>query len=157
MNLKKFLISFFLLAGILLSGISIAVEPHEVLDDPVLEERARELSKGLRCLVCQNQNIDESDASLAADLRVLVRERLVAGDSDNEVITYIVDRYGEYVLLNPVIGLHTIVLWVAMPVIFLSGLFIILRNSRKRKKTDAAAKLTKKEEAALASLKEDDN
>ncbi len=88
-----------------------AVEPSEMLEDPVLEQRAREISKGLRCLVCQNQAIDESDADLARDLRVLVRERLVAGDSDEEAIDFIVSRYGDWVLLNPPFKLTTLALW----------------------------------------------
>ena len=83
-----------------LAGPVAAVQPDEVLDDPMLEERARDLSKGLRCLVCRNESIDESNASLARDLRLLVRERLVEGDSDDEVMDFIVDRYGEYVLLQ---------------------------------------------------------
>ena len=81
-----------------------AVEPDEILDDPVLEERARELSKGLRCMVCQNESIDDSDAALARDLRLLVRERLVAGDSDEEVLDFVVERYGEFALLQPKFG-----------------------------------------------------
>ena len=89
----------------MLSTSGFAVEPDEMLQDPALEARARDISAEIRCLVCQNQSIDDSDAELAADLRVLVRERLVAGDSNEEVIQYIVDRYTEYVLLKPVMGL----------------------------------------------------
>jgi cytochrome c-type biogenesis protein CcmH len=81
-----------------MAGPAVAVQPDEVLPDPVLEERARDISAGLRCIVCRNESIDESNAELARDLRLLVRERLVEGDSDAEVVSYIVDRYGEYVL-----------------------------------------------------------
>lgn len=96
-----------------------AVEPDEILSDPVLEQRARELSKGLRCLVCRNESIDESNASLAKDLRLLVRERLVAGDSDTEAVDFIVARYGEYVLLNPTRGGANWILWGAGPLMLL--------------------------------------
>jgi cytochrome c-type biogenesis protein CcmH len=96
-----------------------AVQPDEILGDPVLEERARDLSKGLRCLVCRNESIDESNADLARDLRLLVRERLVAGDSDEQVIAFIVDRYGEYVLLQPTINGSNWLLWAAGPLMLL--------------------------------------
>ena len=101
------LVCFFLAVG-----PSLAVQPDEVLGDAALESRARAISAELRCLVCQNQSIDDSDAPLARDLRLLVRERLVAGDSDNEVVDYLVDRYGEFVLLQPRLGAHTVVLWI---------------------------------------------
>ncbi len=96
-----------------------AVQPDEILSDPVLEERARDLSKGLRCLVCRNESIDESNASLARDLRILLRERLVAGDSDQEAVDFIVNRYGEYVLLNPPASGSTWLLWAAGPLMLL--------------------------------------
>lgn len=133
-----------------------AVEPDEILADPVLETRARDISKNLRCLVCQNQSIDDSDAELAADLRVLVRERLLAGDADDEVIRYVVARYGEFVLLKPVLALHTLVLWVAAPVIFVVGLFVILLTIRRRPAV-LSPKMNDAERAALAKLGEDDN
>lgn len=101
-----------------------AVQPDEVLEDPALEARARELSKGLRCLVCRNENIDDSNAELARDLRLLVRERLVEGDSDEEVIGFVVDRYGEYVLLNPVAAGINWLLYAAGPLLLLAGLGI---------------------------------
>jgi len=104
-------ISSILLFFILSASIAAAVEPSEMLDDPVLEQRAREISKGLRCLVCQNQSIDESDAGLAKDLRILVRERLTDGDSDEEAINFVVSRYGDFVLLNPPFKLTTLALW----------------------------------------------
>ena len=96
-----------------------AVLPDEILDDPALEERARDLSRGLRCLVCRNESIDESNADLARDLRLLVRERLVAGDSNKEVIAFIVERYGEYVLLRPTVNGSNWLLWAAGPLMLL--------------------------------------
>jgi cytochrome c-type biogenesis protein CcmH len=101
-----------------LSSPAAAVNPDEVLDDPALEARARELSLDLRCLVCQNQSIDDSNAELARDLRLLVRERLVAGDSDEDVIDYVVSRYGEFVLLTPRFSVQTLLLWGAPLLIF---------------------------------------
>ncbi|MEI2804954.1 cytochrome c-type biogenesis protein [Albidovulum sp.] len=131
-----------------------AVQPDEVLADPALEARARELSQGLRCLVCRNENIDESNADLARDLRLLVRERLVAGDSDAEVIAYLVDRYGEYVLLEPPATGSTLILWVAGPallVVALGGAAVYLR--RRRAAADAApAPLSEAERARLAEI-----
>lgn len=110
-----------------------AVEPDEILEDPALEARARELSKGLRCLVCRNESIDESNASLARDLRILLRDRLVAGDSDEEAIDFIVARYGEYVLLNPIITGANWLLWGAGPLMLIlagaSGLIYLRRRS----------------------------
>jgi len=108
-----------------------AVEPSEILDDPVLESRARELSKGLRCLVCRNQSIDDSDASLAKDLRVVVRERLVSGDSDEEVLDFVVDRYGEYVLLKPRFTLGNALLYLGGPLLLIVGGFSFWRMTRK--------------------------
>jgi cytochrome c-type biogenesis protein CcmH len=109
-----------------------AVQPDEILEDPVLEARARELSKGLRCLVCRNESIDESNADLARDLRLLVRERLVAGDSDAEVIDFVVDRYGEYVLLKPTTGGANWLLWAAGPMMLLLAGGIGFAYLRKR-------------------------
>ncbi|MHA6298106.1 cytochrome c-type biogenesis protein [Devosia sp. CAU 1758] len=129
----------------------LAVGPDEILPDPLLEQRAREISSGLRCLVCQNQSIDDSDADLARDLRVLVRERLVAGDSNAEVEQYVVDRYGEYVLLNPRLGAHTILLWAAAPLLLLIGLGALF-IARRRNLASPAPGLTPEEQAALAEL-----
>lgn len=109
-----------------------AVQPDEVLDNPVLEDRARELSKGLRCLVCQNESIDESNAPLARELRLVVRERLVEGDSDAEVIDYLVERYGEFVLLKPRTDGWNAVLWLSGPALFLIALGIGLVYVRGR-------------------------
>ncbi len=111
-----------------------AVQPDEVLDDPALEARARVLSKDLRCLVCRNESIDESNAELARDLRLLVRERLVAGDSDDEAMSYIVNRYGEYVLLRPTATGANWLLWAAGPLMLLIGAGVgggFLRNRSK--------------------------
>lgn len=103
---------------------SYSVEPSEVLDDPILEERARDISKNLRCLVCQNESIDDSNASLAKDLRILVRERLVAGDSDKEVLIFIADRYGEFALLKPRSDGSNLILWLSGPLMLLIALII---------------------------------
>ncbi|MCZ0810786.1 cytochrome c-type biogenesis protein CcmH [Roseovarius sp. EGI FJ00037] len=104
-----------------LAGPALAVQPDEVLEDPALESRARDISAGLRCLVCRNESIDDSNAELARDMRLLVRERLVAGDSDEEVVDFIVDRFGEYVLLQPSVTGSNLVLWLAGPVMLLLG------------------------------------
>lgn len=111
-----------------------AVEPDEMLDDPLLEKRARHISNGLRCLVCQNESIDESNASLAKDLRILVRERLSEGDSDTEVVDYIVARYGEFVLLQPTTGGWNWVLWATGPIGFVLALLIAAGYLRARSK-----------------------
>jgi len=110
-----------------------AVEPDEVLQDPALEARARAISEGLRCLVCQNQSIDDSEAPLAKDLRLLVRERLKAGDSNEQIVDFIVTRYGEFVLLKPRFEPHTLVLWLATPAVFLAALLIIALAYRRRR------------------------
>lgn len=127
-----------------------AVNPDEVLADPALELRAREISTKLRCLVCQNQSIDDSDAQLAKDLRVLVRERLTAGDDDNAVVDFIVDRYGEYVLLKPRFGGHTLLLWSSPFVAFAFGLLaLFLLRKRSEEDVAASAELSTEEEATL--------
>ena len=122
-----------LVTGTSFVGSALAVQPDEVLDDPALEARARDLSAGLRCLVCQNQSIDDSDAPLAKDLRVLVRERLKAGDSDKEIIEFVVARYGEFVLLKPRFTPHTWILWLATPLVLLAALVAIVLAYRRRK------------------------
>ena len=112
------------------AGASLAVQPDEVLSNAELEARARAISVDIRCLVCQNQSIDDSDAPLARDLRLLVRERLVAGDSDGEVVNYLVDRYGEFVLLQPRFGFHTLVLWLGPFAILALAAFAAFRWRR---------------------------
>jgi len=143
-----------LLLLLCLAAPAAALSPDEILSDPVLEQRARDISAGLRCLVCQNQSIDDSDADLARDLRVLVRERLVAGDSDEAVRQFVVDRYGEYVLLNPRIGSHTILLWIAAPTLLLVGLAMLAVLGRRRRAVDGG--LSAEEQAALAALQDED-
>jgi len=136
-------------AALLVATPTVAVQPDEILDDPALEARARSLSEGLRCLVCRNENIDESNADLARDLRILVRERLVAGDSDEEVIQYLVDRYGEYVLLKPPATGANLVLWIAGPGMLLlaGGIAIFYLRSRRQAaepETDGLSEAEKK-------------
>ena len=109
-----------------------AVQPDEVLQDPALEARARHISEGLRCLVCQNQSIDDSEAPLAKDLRVVVRERLTAGDTDQQIEDFVVARYGEFVLLKPRFTPHTLLLWFATPAMFLVALLIVVLAYRRR-------------------------
>ena len=130
---------------------ALAVNPDEMLKDPALEARARAISAGLRCLVCQNESIDDSDADLAHEIRVIVRQRLTAGDTDAQVVQYLVDRYGEFVLLKPVIAPHTIVLWIAAPTILIVG-GIVLFIAARRKKTIGEAALTAEEQRALEEL-----
>ncbi|QDC03414.1 cytochrome c-type biogenesis protein CcmH [Mesorhizobium sp. 8] len=134
-----------------LSGVAQAVKPDEMLADPALEARARALSEGLRCMVCQNQSIDESDADLARDLRILVRERLKAGDTDKQVIDYIVSRYGEFVLLKPRFELRTLLLWGAPVLLLLAGGLFVFRASRAGRPAEAEA-LSEQEKAALETL-----
>lgn len=124
-----------------------AVEPGEMLDDPVLEQRAREVSKGLRCPVCRNESIDESNASLAQELRVVLRERLVAGDSDQQAVDYMVARYGEYVLLRPDATGANLILWLAAPALLLLALAVGWATIRRRQ--DAPAPLSEDEQAEL--------
>lgn len=132
----------------LCSGAALAVRPDEVLSDPVLEARARTLSEELRCLVCQNQSIDESDADLARDLRLLVRERLKAGDTDDEVMDYIVSRYGEFVLLKPRFDVKNALLWGTPVLLLAAGGLFMLRAARSKRAGETAA-LSTEEKAAL--------
>ena len=133
-----------------------AVLPDEVLDDAALEARARDLSKGLRCLVCRNESIDESNAELARDLRLLVRERLVAGDTDAEVIDYVVARYGEYVLLNPPASGSNLLLWGAPLALLLLGGGVAGVYVTRQRQAVAPAGLSEQEEARLKDLMADD-
>jgi cytochrome c-type biogenesis protein CcmH len=128
-----------------------AVEADEILADPVLEARARKLSAELRCLVCQNQSIDDSHAPLARDLRVIVRERLVAGDTDAQIIDFVVERYGEFVLLRPRLSWHTVLLWGAAPALLLAGGLLLWRRGRAPAEAPVAP-LSAEEERALADL-----
>jgi cytochrome c-type biogenesis protein CcmH len=147
MTARFSLASLILLLTLLFASAALAVKPDEVLADPALEARARTLSEELRCMVCQNQSIDESDADLARDLRVLVRQRLVAGDTDQQVIDYIVSRYGEFVLLKPRFSLRNALLWGTPVLLLLIGGVVIVISARSRRSTTAA--LSAEEQAAL--------
>ncbi len=142
----------YLLIFLAFASVAQAVEPDEMLADPVLESRAREISKGLRCLVCLNENIDDSNAGLAADLRVLLRERLTAGDSNEEAVAYIVDRYGEFVLLKPTFSKRNYILWFTGPLLLLFGGLGAWVFIRKRGKTEPASGLSEEEQAEIARL-----
>jgi cytochrome c-type biogenesis protein CcmH len=122
-----------LLAALILPSAALAVTPDEMLNDPVLEARARDLSRELRCMVCQNQSIDDSEASLAKDLRLLVRERLTKGDSDQQVLDFLVARYGVFVLLKPPVEYHTLLLWGLPPVALVAGMIALFMVARRRK------------------------
>jgi cytochrome c-type biogenesis protein CcmH len=134
-----------------------AVQPDEIMSDPVKEARARDLSRELRCMVCQNQSIDDSEAPLAKDLRILVRERIAAGDSDAQVIDFLVARYGEFVLLKPQLNLHTWILWLLPPLVLAGGGAALWMQARRRRKSaadedSALLKLTAEEESRLERL-----
>ncbi|MEM1377970.1 MAG: cytochrome c-type biogenesis protein [Pseudomonadota bacterium] len=135
-------------------GAALAVTPEEILDDPALEARARALSAELRCLVCQNESIDASNAELAKDLRVLVRDRLVAGDTDEEVLAFVVDRYGEFVLLRPTFSARNAVLW-ATPIIVLALGAIGFLSYARRSARPATSQLSEEEEARIAKILDD--
>lgn len=144
-----------LLGALLLPQAIFAMTPDEMLKDPVLEHRARVLSQELRCMVCQNQSIDDSDAPLAKDLRLLVRERLVKGDSDRQVLDFLVSRYGSFVLLKPPLEISTLLLWGLPPVTLLAGIVALLIMARRRKTIvlDAAA-LSSEEQQRIRKLVE---
>lgn len=139
-----------LMAALLFGAPALAVQPDEVLKDPVLEQRARDLSAGLRCLVCQNQSIDDSDAQLAKDLRLLVRERLVAGDTDSQVRDFLVQRYGEFVLLKPAFKAHTMLLWLTPALVLVLG--GVGAYAALRRRPQPAAALDEDERKALEAL-----
>ena len=140
-----------LLIGLVLSGAAYAVEPHEMLKDPALESRARDVSKHLRCVVCQNETIDESNADIARDMRVLLRARILAGDSNEQVVAFMVSRYGDYVLLKPRFTANTLLLWLGPFVLLGIGALVVYRRLRRAPAT-APAPLTPEEEAALQEL-----
>jgi cytochrome c-type biogenesis protein CcmH len=147
----------FAIAVMLGSSAAYAVQPDEIMADPVKESRARDLSRELRCMVCQNQSIDDSEAPLARDLRLLVRERIAAGDSDAQVMDFLVARYGEFVLLKPRVRPHTLLLWLLPPLALAGGGFAMWTYSRRRSKSAAAddpslLTLTAEEEARLERL-----
>lgn len=135
------------------AGPALAVEPDEMLANPALEARAREISKELRCLVCQNESIDESDAQLAKDLRLLVRRRLVAGETNRQVLDYVVSRYGDFVLLRPPFKLATYALWFGPPVILGLGIIaVVVFYRRRRAVPEAPPPLSAEESRRLAKL-----
>ena len=135
-----------------------AVQPDEILPNAVLEQRARNISGGLRCLVCQNQSIDDSDAPLARDLRILVRERIVAGDDDKAVVDFVVARYGDFVLLRPPFNAQTLLLWGAPFLILLAGVAFVWRRGRQRMGDEVAATapLTDEERSRIDRLMRDE-
>src|SRR5215211_992187 len=157
MNMRK-LIAISMVFAFSAFGASnvLAVQPDEIMAEPAKETRARDLSRELRCMVCQNQSIDDSEAPLARDLRLLVRERIAAGDSDSQVTDFLVARYGEFVLLKPRFNPHTLLLWLLPPLALLGGGFALWRLSRRGGKSAAAnetaVKLTAEEEARLERL-----
>jgi cytochrome c-type biogenesis protein CcmH len=128
MSMRRLLAAFLLVVAVAMPAL--AVEPDEILSDPALEARARALSAGFRCLVCQNQSVDDSDAPLARDLRLLIRERLKAGNSDAEVKAYVVSRYGDFVLLRPPFDARTLLLWLSPFILLLAGLFFLATRRR---------------------------
>lgn len=141
-----------LLALCLLAAPAFAVQPDEMLDDPALEARARAISAGLRCPVCQNETIDESNATLARDLRLLVRERLLAGDSDRQVVDFVVERYGEFVLLRPDARGVNLILWIAGPLMLVAAGGVGLAAIRRRAAAPAPAALTEEERKRLEDI-----
>lgn len=156
MFVKNLLLGLLVITSLVMAANSAhAFNPDEVLKDPVLEKRARGLSAGLRCLVCQNQSIDDSNATLARDLRLLVRERLTEGDSDTQVLDYVVARYGQFVLLKPSINPRTYILWFApigLLLIGAFGIFIVMRRRVALTKAGGVVALSKEEETALEKL-----
>lgn len=126
-----------------------AVQPDEVLDDPALEARARSLSEGLRCPVCRNESIDESNAAISRDLRLLLRERLVAGDTDEQALQYLVDRYGDYILLNPRVEGANILLWLAAPIMLILAGGVAFVTVRGRSTAAAPETLSDAEQRRL--------
>jgi cytochrome c-type biogenesis protein CcmH len=154
---KLIAISAVLLLAAFAAPAAYAVQPDEIMSDPVKETRARDLSRELRCMVCQNQSIDDSDAPLARDLRLLVRERIATGDSDSQVMDFLVARYGEFVLLKPRFTPHTVLLWLLPPLALIGGGLALWFYSRRRSNAGTAADpsllhLTDEEEARLERL-----
>jgi cytochrome c-type biogenesis protein CcmH len=160
MRVLRLSVAMCLAVMVALGGISsaFAIDPDEKLADPALETRARSLSAELRCLVCQNQSIDDSDAALAKDLRVIVRERLVAGDTDKQVLDYVVSRYGEFVLLRPPFNSRTLLLWLAPALLLLGTIAYVVMRIRQPSPDVVAAEtpapLSEAEKRRLAELTE---
>ncbi|EBA03319.1 cytochrome c biogenesis family protein [Rhodobacteraceae bacterium HTCC2150] len=137
---------------VLLPFAALSVEPDEILDDPALEARARVLSKELRCPQCQNESIDESNASIARDLRIVLRERLVAGDDDQQAVAFLVDRYGEFVLLKPTKTGANLALWIAGPVMLFLAVLTAALYARRRRNATVIPALSSDEEKRLADI-----
>ncbi|AMA57266.1 cytochrome c-type biogenesis protein [Bradyrhizobium sp. CCGE-LA001] len=155
----RWMLAAFVALLLLASPAALAVQPDEIMSDPVKEGRARELSRELRCMVCQNQSIDDSDAPLARDLRLLVRERIAAGDSNSQVLDFLVARYGEFVLLKPRFERQNLLLWLLGPVLLIGGGLALWLQIRRRARSGAdvpAPPLSPEEKARLASLISDD-
>ena len=132
---KIFFLFFFIsLTGLIVTNICYAVEPEEFLKDPKQELRARDISKNVRCLVCQNQSIDDSSAPLAKDLRIIIRNKIVEGSTDEEVYEFLTDRYGDFILLNPPFKANTIILWILPFVFLILGIIILYRHNKKSMK-----------------------
>lgn len=152
MMTRSFILSFLILAGLAFAVPAYSVEPDEILQDAVLEARARELSKELRCLVCQNENIDSSHAPLARDLRILLRERLLAGDSDDQIRAFLVQRFGDFVLLKPPVQGNTLVLWLAPALFMVLALLGVLGYARAARRSSMDQDLSEGEARRLATL-----
>jgi cytochrome c-type biogenesis protein CcmH len=155
--LKRIVAALVVAIGVAGLSPACAVQPDEIMSDPAKETRARDLSRELRCMVCQNQSIDDSEAPLARDLRLLVRERIAAGDSDAQVIDFLVARYGEFVLLKPRLKPHTLLLWLLPPLALMGGGLALWTYSRRRSKSLGTADpsllhLTEEEQARLERL-----
>ena len=157
-TLAKQVLALLFAVGVMVgASTAYAVQPDEIMSDPAMELRARNLSRELRCMVCQNQSIDDSEAPLARDLRILVRERIAAGDSDTQVLDFLVARYGEFVLLKPRLERQTLLLWLLPPLALTGGAFALWIHNRRRRSSTAAedpsaVKLTDEEEARLRLL-----
>ena len=158
--MRKLIVIWFVLSITAFAGTTTyAVQPDEIMADPVKEARARDLSRELRCMVCQNQSIDDSEAPLARDLRLLVRERIAAGDSNSQVLDFLVARYGEFVLLKPRFERQTLLLWLLAPLLLAGGGLALWLQIRRRSRSGAdvpAPPLTPDEQARLAALMSDD-
>jgi cytochrome c-type biogenesis protein CcmH len=150
---KTALIAFMLV--LLGSSLAWSVQPNEMLKDPALEARARALSAQLRCLVCQNESIDESGADLARDLRILIRERISQGESNDQVKDFLVSRYGDFILLQPPFKAETLILWLSAPIILLLGLFTVIRAARNPVQNPSP--LSVEEEQLIRSLQTPDH
>ncbi len=147
---------FAALIGLVVSTGAWALDPNEMFDDADKERRARDIGRSLRCVVCQNQSIFDSNAGIAHDLRMLVRERMDAGDSDDEIVSYIAARYGDYVLLKPPVGRHTIILWIAPVVFVVAGLGIVFAYRRRKDAAGAAIALSPDERMAARQILDGD-